>query len=221
MDSLCPTAKFLYGVIGSLDGEEGCYASNAYLSATLGISDRQIRVLLGELEVLGLIVRVDDAGKRIIHTVEQVALSKGLQGSIVQGGGSKVPRGRKKTSVGGGRKLPPYNKEDNKEDKDTVASDSVPVQEQAWIIKAPFGSDGFLNAWKSWVVYRKEIKKKLTDSSVREQFKDFVLWGEDKSIYSIQQSIKQGWQGLFEPQKSIGVMKSNTKPLTAKDHETF
>jgi hypothetical protein len=69
------------------------------------------------------------------------------------------------------------------------------------------------------VVYRKEMKKTLTDSSVQAQCKEFVLWGEAKSISSIEQSIKNGWQGLFEPNKSFGG--SNTKPLTARDHESF
>lgn len=63
------------------------------------------------------------------------------------------------------------------------------------------------------------MKKTLTDSSVQAQCKEFVLWGEAKSIASIEQSIKQGWQGLFEPKQVFGT--SNTKTLTARDHEAF
>jgi hypothetical protein len=120
--------------------------------------------------------------------------------------------GVKKTARGGCNKLHTYNKEDNKGDKDTV-------QQQMWIARLPFGSEAFLTAWKSWVVYRKEMKKTLTDSSVQAQCKEFVLWGEAKSIASIEQSIKQGWQGLFEPKQVFG--KGNTNVLTARDHEAF
>jgi hypothetical protein len=105
-----------------------------------------------------------------------------------------------------------YNKEDNKGDKDTV-------QQQMWIVRLPFGSEAFLTAWNSWVVYRKQLKKSLTDSSVQAQCKEFVLWGEAKSIASIEQSIKQGWQGLFEPKQNFS--KGNTNVLTARDHEAF
>jgi len=44
----------------------------------------------------------------------------------------------------------------------------------------PFASESFANAWESWVAHRKEIKKKLTEQSVKQQFKRFAEWGESK-----------------------------------------
>lgn len=200
------TAKVVYGVVEALDNDDGCFASNAYLSRHLGLGERQIRNILGELDDANLITRVDIDGRRVIRTVEKTAIVKAL------GEANNYLGGRKEIATGGGKKLPTYNKEDNKGDKDTG-------KELGWIVCLPFGSDTFIASWKSWVAYRKEIKKKLTDSSVQAQFKDFVLWGESKSIASIEQSIKQGWQGLFEP-KQVSV-KGNTKPLTASDHDSF
>jgi hypothetical protein len=208
------TAKVVYGVLESLDNDAGCFASNAYLSKHLGLEERQVRNLLADLETAGLITRHEEAGRRIIRTIERVAVANALaDGQVTRSeGGKKLPRGRQEIAVGGGKKLPTYNKEDNKEDKDTV-------QQQMWIVRLPFGSDAFIASWKSWVQYRKEMKKKLTDSSVQAQFKEFALWGEQKSTESIEQSIKQGWQGLFEPNKKFGA--KTTKALTSEDHNAF
>lgn len=213
--SLSPTAKFVYGIVDSLDNEDGCYASNGYLSVSLGVSDRQIRSLLKELENAKLIVRIEREGKRIIRTVEKVALTDVLG---VSGGGSKLPRGRKKTSTGGGSKLPTYIKDYNKEDKDTPqtpigAMDKLPQGGLA----LPFSSEQFSKAWFRWVDYRKEIKKTLKQSSVDLQWKQFILWGENKSIDSINQSITNGWTGLFEPKQQT----NHKQPLTANDHNAF
>ncbi|NBU23786.1 MAG: hypothetical protein EBS38_07770 [Actinobacteria bacterium] len=186
------TAKVCYGVVDGLDNEDGCFASNAYLQTHLQLEKRQLQNILKELDDAKLIVRQEVAGRRIIRTVAKMALVKAC--------------------TEGCNKLHPYSKEDKKEDKNTV-------QEMEWILRLPFGSEAFINAWKSWVAYRKQLKRKLTDASVQAQFKDFALWGEAKSIDAIERSIRQGWQGLFEPTGNVA--KGNTKPLTAKDHESF
>lgn len=209
------TAKVVYGVLESLDNEGGCFASNAYLSKHLGLEIRQVQILLADLESAGLIKRSEDPnGRRIIRTIERVAVTKALcDGQVTRSEGcNKVQGGMQKTAQGVCTKMHTYNKEDNKEDKDTV-------QQQIWIVRLPFGSDAFLKAWRSWVVYRKQLKKSLTDSSVQAQCKEFALWGEQKSIEAIEQSIKQGWQGLFEPNKKFG--SKSSKPLTSEDHSSF
>ena len=73
-EELSNTAKLLYGVVAGLDGEDGCYATNAYLQASLRQGERAIQVVLKQLEDAGLIVREEINGKRIIRTVEGIAL---------------------------------------------------------------------------------------------------------------------------------------------------
>lgn len=199
---LSNTAKLLYGVVAGLDGEEGCYASNAYLQASLRQGERAIQVVLKQLEDAGLIVREEINGRRIIRTVEGIALT----------GCKNLREGVKKSAGRGCKIMHPYNKVDNKADKNTGT-------EAMWIVRLPFGSDAFINAWKGWVAYHKERKKPLKDATVQAQCKQFKEWGEDKSIFAIQQSIMQGWAGIFEPKKNIGVYKA--KPLTAEDHNQF
>ena len=215
------TAKVVYGVVDALDNEEGCFASNAYLSRHLGLSVRQLQTILSELEDAKLILRVACEGHRVIRTVEKVALTNALASTQVthsEGDAENRMGGVKKTARGGCGKPHTYSKEDNKELINTkgqpVNLDSIP-----WVSALPFSSEAFSKAWQSWIDYRKELKKPLKDATVTAQWKEFVAWGEDKSIASIQQSIKNGWQGLFEPKQNF--TKGNTNVLTARDHEAF
>jgi hypothetical protein len=77
------TAKVVYGVVDALDNEEGCFASNAYLSRHLGLSVRQLQTILSELEDAKLILRVACEGHRVIRTVEKVALTNALASTQV------------------------------------------------------------------------------------------------------------------------------------------
>jgi hypothetical protein len=208
------TAKVVYGVVDALDNEEGCFASNAYLSRHLGLSVRQLQAILSELEEAKLIRRVACEGHRVIRTVEKVALQDALASTQVtrsEGDAENRMGGVKKTAGGGCGKPHTYNKEYNKEDRDT--KESAP-----WSSPLPFESEAFSKAWMSWIDYRKEIKKPIKESTMKAQWKEFQKWGEQKAIIAIEQSITHGWQGIFEPARSVG---GNTKPLTAKDHSDF
>lgn len=225
------TAKVLYGVIEALDGDDGCFASNAWLSRHLGLEERQIRNILLELTDACLIRREQVDGRRVIRTVEKIALDNAFASACVTksedtkslGVAKNCHGGRQKIAVGGGKKLPPYNKEDNKEDKTTPtpsSEDDIPWVEDKDIGEMPFSSEEFKKAWAEWIDYRKELKKPLKPKSIKAQWKQFVLWGEAGCIESIAQSIRSGWQGLFPPRQNNQQM-YNKKPLTAKDHETF
>ena len=203
--NLSLTAKVAYGVVNGLDGDEGCFASNGYLAKTLGLSERQVRTVLKELEDAKLIHRVVSDNNRVIKTVEKVALVKALGEEV------NFQRGRKKTSTGGGSKPPTYSKVDNKED--------IIKKEYAQINELPFSSSEFLVAWNNWIDYRRDIKKPLRLMSINPQFELFKLWGEKDSIVAIRNSIANGWVGLFPIKK--GYNQSQSKPLTAQDHNEF
>lgn len=224
---LSMSAKLLYGVVAGLDGSDGCFASNSYLQRHLGLSERSIQGVLKELDDATLIRREDFNGKRIIRTVESIALSNSYADAQVTRsdaeGCKKLRGGVKKTAGEGCKKLHPYNKEDNKEDITTPTpsfnKESLirQLDEIPWASELPFNSKAFSDAWSSWIEYRKEMKKPLKPTTVKAQWKELVKWGEQRSIEAIEASIKNGWQGLFEPrQNSFG--KYNKKPLNADDH---
>lgn len=66
-------------------------------------------------------------------------------------------------------------------------------------IENPFkDSIAFGEAWQNWEKYRAERRQKLTPSSVKMQIKFLSSFSEETAIQIINQSIANGWQGLFE-----------------------
>lgn len=188
METLTITEKVVYGIVNALDNEEGCYASNGYLAQTLQLSDRQVKNVLKSLIDFQLVVRIEVDGRRILRTVEKQAL---VGATDFLGRGKPVSRR-------GGSRLPTDRTVDKKEDKPTL---TLPYEQP------------FAEAWDKWVAYRKQIKKPLSEMTMKEQLLMLSGWGsEQNAIGSINKSIAFGWQGLF-------VMNSNkTKTLTNTDH---
>jgi hypothetical protein len=57
----------------------------------------------------------------------------------------------------------------------------------------------FRKAWGEWGDYRKAIKKTLAKSTRTKQLKMLAGWGAPTAVRAIEQSITNGWQGLFDP----------------------
>lgn len=105
------------------------------------------------------------------------------------------------------------DKEKKKRKKETgVSFDGFPLLNQT----------PFLEKWESWKAYKKERKEKFTDSTQMLQLGKLNKFAEEKGLdYAlkvIDQSIEQGWQGLF-PLKENSNSKnksSNTKGGNSK-----
>lgn len=195
--NLTLTEKICLSLIDSLDGDDGCWASNIYIANFLNIEKRQLQNILNKLIDAKLVVReYSPVGRRILRTVYSNALRDALHCTT-----PVYPVAPPQCN-----EMHPYNKENNK-------VDNKPIKGLVDVPEFPFDSDEFYKAWQSWLDYRKEIKKKLTNSSIIKQFADMKKWGEQKSIIAIELSIKNGWQGLFEPARS-----ESTKTLNKDDH---
>lgn len=60
----------------------------------------------------------------------------------------------------------------------------------------------FLHLWDDWVRHRSEIRKPLKPTTIAYQLKRLAAWGEAAACAAIEESIAQGWQGLFPPKGS-------------------
>lgn len=60
-------------------------------------------------------------------------------------------------------------------------------------------TSAFKAAWVEWEIHRKEIRHKLTPSTIKKCLKDLAKMGHTNAIESINRSISNGWQGLFPP----------------------
>jgi hypothetical protein len=72
-----------------------------------------------------------------------------------------------------------------------------------------FQSPNFKEAWEKWLEFRKSIGNSVKATSARLQIRDLVKMGKALAIESIEQSIKNGWHGLFDV-KNKQVLQQNT-----------
>lgn len=81
---------------------------------------------------------------------------------------------------------------------------SLPGQE----FPETLNTEEFKTTWSEWVQFRKETKKALTPSTVSKQLAKLEAWGSAKAVQSIENSISNGWQGLFDPDGKQGAKAS-------------
>ncbi|MBQ9858483.1 MAG: helix-turn-helix domain-containing protein, partial [Oscillospiraceae bacterium] len=68
-ERLSPFDKIILAEIDSLDGEGGCFATNAYLAKFCDCSERKVTQAISKLAQLGyLAVWTSNTGKRVMHT---------------------------------------------------------------------------------------------------------------------------------------------------------
>ena len=82
-----------------------------------------------------------------------------------------------------------------------------PIKKEAWspsAIEIPeaLNTAGFLNAWGRWCDHRREMKKPLTKTSTAQQLKELASMGESRAVSALHRSVKNGWQGIYEPTKT-------------------
>jgi len=58
-------------------------------------------------------------------------------------------------------------------------------------------SSDFRDAWNKYLQYRKERKKPLYPTSFLAKWKQMEGWGQEAAITAINNSIANGWQGIF------------------------
>ena len=107
---------------------------------------------------------------------------------------SGVPRG-----YCGGDTVPPHSDSDSD-------SKAVPAS-----IPDELAAEAFLEAWQEWIVFRKEIKKPLAETTKSKQLKKLSAWGVEKSVRALTRSIEQGWQGIFDPDEKRGAKRTSPK----------
>lgn len=88
-----------------------------------------------------------------------------------------------------------------KQGEQKVARKRAPAFEPlAAEIPKELDSDAFHVQWAKWINHRKEIGHRLKPTMVDAQLEDFVLIGVERAVAMMAHTIKQGWQGLREPE---------------------
>ncbi len=79
-----------------------------------------------------------------------------------------------------------------------------PSVEPSSTLPLPFNSPDFAEAWEQWENHRREIRKKLTPTAIKSQFALCLKIGKADAIEMLQNSVRNGWTGLFEPKANSG-----------------
>lgn len=106
------------------------------------------------------------------------------------------------------------NTEDKKENPlKSPKGDTSVFDASGFILPDSIRTSEMQDAWVRWTKHRFEIKKPLKPTQCEAQAQQFVEWGVQRSVAAITHTIKNGWQGLREPEQprstSQGERKSN------------
>ena len=89
--------------------------------------------------------------------------------------------------------------EEGKEGKKKKGFDPLSVSIPERIRKSEFE-----RAWSDWIQQRKQLRKPLTEKTVEAQLEQFADWGVVRSVAAIKHTIRNGWQGIREPESNHG-----------------
>jgi hypothetical protein len=106
-------------------------------------------------------------------------------------------------------KEPPELEENRREDE-------VEEKEKNAAIALPFDSENFKTVWNEWVKFRKEIKNSLKPTTIQKQLKFLGAKNESEAVAILNQSMINGWTGLFELKNN-----NNAKPKNTNSAESF
>jgi hypothetical protein len=73
-----------------------------------------------------------------------------------------------------------------------------------------------LGAWTRWTAYRRDIRKPLKPASLALAARQLAEHGDDQ-LAVVEQSIANGWQGLFALKLPTGAPANGTRPTSAYD----
>lgn len=86
----------------------------------------------------------------------------------------------------------------HKRDQGVTTEQNRTEQEKNTPLPPKLDTPEFRAAWKRWLSYREQMRKPLKPASLEALLKKLSGWGADQAIRSIDESIANGWQGLFE-----------------------
>ena len=192
---LTPSDKFLFGMVYILTNDRGCFATRETLASYMNQSVRNTQYSISRLIDCGY-VRRDDNGVLwdiISHTMDR---------------GEKIfTTPVKKSSSEGCKNLHP----DSNTKIDTTDG-------KAQVVEKPLVDDAFIRSdnnlsmtWDIWLERRRARRWATSADYISNWNKQFSVWGHAKAIDALNQSLLQGWQGLFEPKGQ-----ANTRTIAPK-----
>jgi hypothetical protein len=83
-------------------------------------------------------------------------------------------------------------------------------------IPASLDSEMFRTTWAEWIEFRRQRRLPVTPLVFRKQFTFLEKLGHDAAIDAIEQSIRNGWQGLFPDRRPVTANPGQPNGATAR-----
>lgn len=203
MDSLSPEAEVFFVRLIMIADDYGSYwASPSALRAALfplkaysnkSYSDVKVADWLDECITAGRVFKYTAGGKSYIRIDDFGQRKQNMRNTFPQPEAKDLPKSQKVTVTHG--ESPPELEEEVEIEKEVEREVETASAEP---LVLPFDSVEFSASWMEWMQYRIQSKKKLTPLTAKKQLALLGGRPEKLAIAMINQSIQNGWQGIFE-----------------------
>jgi hypothetical protein len=196
---ISPNAKLLFGVIANLSNQRGyCFASNEYIAELIEVHAGSVSRYIHELLEFQYLIRFDEI--TVTGKQRRLYINKTVKDSLTE---VLTPPQQNCED--------PLNKTVNYNNIRLIVKDEYSKINKGDIAKIEileFEDDASNEAWKDWLEYRKGQRKSVKGRTKEMQLRLLKSLSPEQRIATINQSITQGWTGLFEV-KSYQKQKKN------------
>ena len=194
-------AKLLFGRLSALSVKRGyAYPKNENLARMHGCSVATIKRYIRDLRSKEYIECIEVQGRRRIYCNFDDRGNRVRGGSKLShrlknepGGGSKMSHRGGSNLSQGGLKIEPHN---------TISSNTINSNNIKEEVRLPWEVDEFRTAWGHWKQYRKESHRfkyePLGEQAALIKLQKLSGDNLDTALAIIEQSMAQGWKGLFK-----------------------
>lgn len=100
---------------------------------------------------------------------------------------------------------------------DTKPVSKQKVAEAPVVIPPVLDTIEFKTAWQEYITHRSQNgMKSLKMKSIQRTYDAMANWGHDAAIEAINTSIRNGWQGIFEPRSQVNAVPSQSTNKPSK-----
>lgn len=207
--SLSITEKVMMVEIGSLqDPVRGCYASNSHFARFFGLSSSRVSEIISSLSSKGLLrVELIRDGRQVVERRVRLTDLFGKSNTYSENAATLFGKGGDPYSEKAEESNTKSNSTTEGERAAAKASSSATRKASKFDPLTACPTNVSPSVWADWCQHRREIGKRLTKTTCDRQAK--TLAGHHAPDAVINQSISNGWTGLFPDKVLPGAQSSS------------
>ncbi|MFG0496270.1 helix-turn-helix domain-containing protein [Pseudomonas sp. YQ_13] len=208
--SLSITEKVMMVEIGSLqDPVRGCYASNSHFARFFGLSNSRVSEIISALSAKGFLrVELIRDGRQVVERRVRLSNLFGKSNTYSENTATLFGKGGDPYSEKAEESNTKSNSTDEGERAAAKASTTASRKASKFDPLTACPTNVTPSVWADWCQHRREIGKRLTKTTCDRQTK--TLAGHHAPDAVINQSISNGWTGLFPEKVLPGAQQGRT-----------